>query len=218
MSAGGRVAVQFAGWGDRGGGMVNPFGWIATAFRTLTGGGEAARAAGMRTRTRSLADAFEAPRAPEPARVPVPPVSPPARERRTMPREALDGLRVLVVDDSATVLAIIRKMLQQNGCTVVEAVDAETGLEHAFADPPDLILLDIVLPGMSGFVALRLLRKNPQTRDVPVIMISGNKQATEEYYVQRIGADDFMTKPFTRAELFERVQRVFAARRTAAEG
>lgn len=123
---------------------------------------------------------------------------------------------MLVVDDSATVLAILKKMLSQNGCEVVEAMDAETGLEQAFSEPPDLILLDIVLPGMSGFVALRLLRKNPQTRDVPVIMISGNKQATEEYYVQRIGADDFMTKPFTRAELFERVQRVFAARRAAA--
>lgn len=191
--------------------MAGPIGWIGNIFRSLVGGGRDVarpRPAGRR----SLAEAFEAP---PPAR-PAPSVaSPPGRERRAAPRESLEGLRVLVIDDSATVLAILKKMLQQNGCEVVEAADAETGLEHAFSDPPDLILLDIVLPGMSGFVALRLLRKNPQTKDVPVIMISGNKQATEEYYVQRIGADDFMTKPFTRAELFERVQRVFAARRAA---
>jgi twitching motility two-component system response regulator PilH len=201
--------------------MASPFGWIGGIFRALTGGSAAARASAPRSR--SLADAFEAPQPAPPASpgpsmpaTSVPSALPGSKERRGASRESLEGLKVLVVDDSATVLAILKKMLAQNGCEVVEALDAETGLELAFADPPDLILLDIVLPGMSGFVALRLMRKNPQTRDVPVIMISGNKQATEEYYVQRIGADDFMTKPFTRAELFERVQRVFAARRAAA--
>lgn len=198
--------------------MASPFGWIGGLFRALTGSGASARApSATRARSGSLADAFEAPRTPSPVPAVTPaPASQAVRERRSAARESLDGLRVLVVDDSATVLAILKKMLAQNGCEVVEALDAESGLEQAFADPPDLILLDIVLPGMSGFVALRLLRKNPQTKDVPVIMISGNKQATEEYYVQRIGADDFMTKPFTRSELFERVQRVFAARRAAA--
>lgn len=201
--------------------MAGPFSWFGRLFRVLTGSGSAGESSGRAsaTRARSIADAFETP--PQGAGRPeVPESSPPTaqaerpgRERRGANRESLDGLRVLVIDDSTTVLAILKKMLTQNGCEVFEALDAESGLEQAFADPPDLILLDIVLPGMSGFVALRLLRKNPQTHDVPVIMISGNKQATEEYYVQRIGADDFMTKPFTRAELFERVQRVFAARR-----
>lgn len=200
--------------------MASPFGWIGGVFRALTGGGGSARApSAARGRSGSLADAFEAPQPQAPSQSPASGAAVPGpvvgRERRGTSRESLEGLRVLVVDDSATVLAILKKMLSQNGCEVVEAMDAETGLEQAFSEPPDLILLDIVLPGMSGFVALRLLRKNPQTRDVPVIMISGNKQATEEYYVQRIGADDFMTKPFTRAELFERVQRVFAARRAA---
>jgi twitching motility two-component system response regulator PilH len=201
--------------------MASPFGWIGGLFKALTGSGGSARAPSAdRARSDSLADAFEA----RPALTPSPePVAAPAAEtrsvrfeRRSASRESLEGLRVLVVDDSTTVLAILKKMLSQNGCEVVEAMDAETGLELASSEPPDLILLDIVLPGMSGFVALRHLRKNAQTRDVPVIMMSGNKQATEEYYVQRIGADDFITKPFTRAELFERVQRVFAARRAAA--
>lgn len=202
--------------------MAGPFSWLGRVFRGLTGAGSTTGVSGRASpvRTRSIAEAFETPQRAEATEAPAagPPTSSPEkakRERRGADRESLEGLRVLVVDDSTTVLAILKKMLTQNGCEVFEALDAEAGLEQAFADPPDLILLDIVLPGMSGFVALRLLRKNPQTHDVPVIMISGNKQATEEYYVQRIGADDFMTKPFTRAELFERVQRVFAARRAA---
>ena len=73
---------------------------------------------------------------------------------------------------------------------------------------PDLIFLDIVLPGMNGFAALRALRRDAATRDIPVIMISGNEQATEQFYAHRIGADDFMKKPFSRAEVFARIERL----------
>jgi twitching motility two-component system response regulator PilH len=73
---------------------------------------------------------------------------------------------------------------------------------------PHLIFLDIVLPGMNGFNALRVLRRDPLTRHIPIIMISGNEQATEEFYVHRIGADDFMKKPFARAEVFARIERL----------
>jgi twitching motility two-component system response regulator PilH len=58
---------------------------------------------------------------------------------------------------------------------------------------------------MDGFNALRTLRRHPATKAVPIIMISGNSQATEQFYVQRIGADDFMKKPFSRAEVFTRI-------------
>jgi twitching motility two-component system response regulator PilH len=91
---------------------------------------------------------------------------------------------------------------------VLEAEDAEKGLEIAYRDNPAIIFLDIVLPGMSGFTALRHLRQDPRTKNIPIIMISGNEQATEQFYVQRIGADDFMKKPFSRAELFTRIQKL----------
>ena len=96
-------------------------------------------------------------------------------------------------------------MLQSAGCATVEALDASAGLELARQQQPDLIFLDIVLPGMSGFTALRILRREPATRAIPVIMISGNEQATEQFYVKRIGADDFMKKPFARFEVFARI-------------
>jgi len=131
----------------------------------------------------------------------------PPPQRRQGPRlNARGGMRVLVVDDSTTVVSLLGRMLRQNGYVVLEAFDAEKGIEMALAEKPDLVFLDIVLPGMSGFAALRQLRRQPSTRDIPVIMMSGNEQATEQFYAQRIGADDFMKKPFSRAEVFMRIE------------
>jgi twitching motility two-component system response regulator PilH len=131
------------------------------------------------------------------------------QERREKPRvNAREGTRVLIVDDSPTIVALLKKILQQNGITTLEASDAESGVKIAYAERPNLIFLDIVLPGMNGFAALRQLRKDPATREIPIIMISGNEQATEQFYAQRIGADDFMKKPFSRSEVFARIERL----------
>lgn len=121
-------------------------------------------------------------------------------------RKPRAGTRVLVIDDSPTIVALLKRMLQQNQLNVLEAFDAESGIEVARREVPDLIFLDIVLPGMDGFRALRMLRRDPITKHLPIIMISGNAQATEQFYVQRIGADDFMKKPFSRAEVFNRIE------------
>lgn len=118
------------------------------------------------------------------------------------------GARILVIDDSTTILAMLGRMLRQNQYDVLEAADAERGLQIARTQAPALVFLDIVLPGMSGFEALRHLRRDPVTRDLPVIMMSGNELATEQFYVQRIGADDFMKKPFSRGEVFSRIERL----------
>jgi len=73
-------------------------------------------------------------------------------------------------------------------------------------EPPELVFLDIILPGMNGFNALRHIRKTPQMQHIPVIVISGNEHATEQFYANRIGADDFMKKPFSRHEIFARIE------------
>ena len=150
----------------------------------------------------------------EAAQVPAEPAQPdhdgPERRERNR-RHARPGLRVLVIDDSPTIVALLKRMLQQNQLVVLEAFDAESGIEIARKEVPDLIFLDIVLPGMDGFACLRTLRREPATKPVPVIMISGNQQATEQFYVQRIGADDFMKKPFSRAEVFMRIEALLDA-------
>ncbi len=134
---------------------------------------------------------------------------PGGRERRQFERvPPAEGVRVLVVDDSPTITLMLRRMLTQNGYLVSESADAEVGLEIARNTLPHLIFLDIVLPGMNGFEALRRLRRDPVTRAIPVIMISGNELATEQFYAQRIGADDFMKKPFSRSEVFLRLEKL----------
>lgn len=131
------------------------------------------------------------------------------RERRSKDRgKPAEALRALVVDDSRTIVAMLTKMLQQNGFEVLQAGDGRGALELAEREVPDLIFLDLVMPGMNGFETLRELRRLPATSNIPVIMISGNAQATEQFYVQRIGADDFMKKPFSRAEVFSRINRL----------
>ncbi len=141
------------------------------------------------------------------APVAVPP--PGIKERRQNDRmPAGEGVRVLVVDDSPTIVLMLSRMLEQNGYEVSEAGDAEAGMEIARNTQPHIIFLDIVLPGMNGFEALRRLRRDPVTRTTPVIMISGNELATEQFYAQRIGADDFMKKPFSRSEVFLRVEKL----------
>ena len=113
-----------------------------------------------------------------------------------------------MIDDSPTIVALLKRMLQQNHYDVLVAYDGETGIEVARREVPGLIFLDIVLPGVDGFNVLRTLRRDPATKNVPIIMISGNAQATEQFYVQRIGADDFMKKPFSRPEVFSRISSV----------
>lgn len=120
--------------------------------------------------------------------------------------DARRGTRVLIIDDSPTVVASLRKVLRSAGYETREALDAEHGLTLIAQDPPELIFLDIILPGMNGFNALRIIRKTPASQHIPVIMISGNEQATERFYADRIGADDFMKKPFARHEIFARIE------------
>ncbi len=143
---------------------------------------------------------------PEPLAAPV--ASLPVERRNRDRMNALPGTRVLIIDDSRTIVTALRKMLHSAGYRTLEALDAESGLEIARSQPVELIFLDIVLPGMNGFSALRQLRKDARTQEMPVIMMSGNEQATEQFFGSRIGADDFMKKPFSRQEVFARIERL----------
>jgi twitching motility two-component system response regulator PilH len=126
--------------------------------------------------------------------------------RKSIRVHAPEGLRILVVDDSSTIVALLSRMLQQNGYRTFEATSGEEAIALIERELPDLVFLDIVLPGMSGFAVLRSLRRESRTHHLPVIMISGNLRATEEFYGQRIGADEFMKKPFSRFDVFERIK------------
>ncbi len=133
-------------------------------------------------------------------------------ERREESRvRAEAGTRLLVVDDSPTIRAVLAKMLIQDGYAVLKAADGNSALEIARQEKPDAIFLDIVLPGMNGFAVLRTLRRDRNIGRIPIVMMSGNLQATEQYYVQRLGADIFMKKPFGRAEVFNCIRELVEA-------
>ena len=130
-------------------------------------------------------------------------------ERRKRVRvNAREGTKVLIIDDSKTIVMALKKFLRSAGYETLEALDAESGLALMQEQKPELVFLDIVLPGMNGFAALRTIRRDPQLRDIPVIMMSGNEQAMEQFFGTRIGADDFMKKPFSRYEIFFRIERL----------
>lgn len=131
-------------------------------------------------------------------------------------RKTTQGARILVVDDSATIRAVLGRMLEVDGYEVLRAADGESALEMARAEPPAMIFLDIVLPGMNGFAVLRALRHDPATQHVPIVMISGNQQATEQFYVQRFGADDFISKPFGQTEVSRAIDRLVGFGRLSA--
>ena len=113
-----------------------------------------------------------------------------------------DSATILIVDDSRTAIAVLKKILEPTGYDIISATDGEEGIEMAKLHKPDLILMDIIMPGLNGFQATRILRKGADTQNIPIIIISGNEQATEKFWGLRVGANGFLAKPVNRAELF----------------
>jgi len=106
-------------------------------------------------------------------------------------------------------------MLVQDHYEVLKATDGHSAIIMAIRERPALIFLDVVMPGLNGFDVLRALRHDPRTQHIPIVMISGNAQATEQFYLQRFGADDFMKKPFGRDEVCHRIGQLVLSGRLA---
>ena len=113
---------------------------------------------------------------------------------------------VLVVDDSATDMHLLTELLKKNGFTVLTATTGEEGVAKAKKEKPDLILMDIVMPGMSGFEATRSISKDPETAKIPVIICSTKGQETDKAWGLRQGAKDYLVKPVTEKVLIEKIK------------
>ena len=118
--------------------------------------------------------------------------------------------KILVVDDEAKIVKLVRAYLEQSGYTVVTAEDGQTALIQARREKPDLILLDIMLPGIDGLDVARALRREG---DIPIIMLTARVEDTDRITGLELGADDYVTKPFNPRELVARVRAVL--RRTS---
>jgi phosphate regulon transcriptional regulator PhoB len=115
---------------------------------------------------------------------------------------------ILVVDDEREIRELLRYNLERQGYQVLTAQDGEEGLKRIFATHPDLVLLDLLLPGLNGLEVLRELRQEPSTRDLPVLLLTARGTEMDKLLGFERGADDYVTKPFSPREVIARVEAV----------
>ena len=118
----------------------------------------------------------------------------------------MSKLKVLVVEDEEDILEVIRYNLEQEGYEVICCVDGLQGLEQARELKPDLVLLDIMLPGMDGVEICRNLKEGDETRLIPIIMVTAKGEEIDIVLGLGVGADDYIPKPFKVRELVARVK------------
>lgn len=113
--------------------------------------------------------------------------------------------KVLVVDDSPTERHIIGEILTKQGLQVVFAEDGEAGVAKSKTEMPDLIVMDVVMPGLNGFQATRAITKDAATQHIPVILCTTKGQETDKVWGIRQGAKDYVVKPVNAAELLSKI-------------
>lgn len=114
--------------------------------------------------------------------------------------------KVLVCDDSATDLTNIKNIVEAAGCITLTASSGAEAVDKARREKPDLIFLDIIMPGMDGFEACRKLHDDTTTKDIPVIFVTSKHQKADRVWAQMQGASDFISKPYTEAQITSKLK------------
>jgi len=118
--------------------------------------------------------------------------------------------KVLVIDDSPTERYFLTELLTKNGFTVIQAENADDALSKIKGQVPDLILMDVVMPGQNGFQLTRQLSRDPSTQNVPIIICTSKTLQTDRIWGLRQGAREYMTKPIKAEELLEKISALAA--------
>lgn len=114
--------------------------------------------------------------------------------------------RVLLIEDEPNIIEAISFILTRDGWTVHTHSDGATAAQRVKDLPPDVVVLDVMLPGRSGYDILRDLRADPATRDLPVLMLTARGQTKDRELAEQLGVNVFMTKPFSNAEVLDHVR------------
>ena len=114
--------------------------------------------------------------------------------------------RILIVDDSPSQLMGIRRIVEKLGHDALTAEDGAAGVDAAKRELPDLILMDVVMPNLNGFQATRAITRDPDTKHIPVVLVTTKDQDTDRTWGMRQGAKAYITKPFSETELLEIIQ------------
>lgn len=117
--------------------------------------------------------------------------------------------KILAVDDEKHIVRLVQVNLERQGYEVVTASDGKEALEKVASEKPDLLVLDVMMPYMDGFEVLQNLRRNPETREIPVIMLTAKAQDADVFKGWQSGVDCYLTKPFNPMELITFVKRIF---------
>ena len=121
--------------------------------------------------------------------------------------------KILIIDDEPDLVAVLSFRLEAHGFGVVSALNGSTGLEKAKSDKPDLILLDLMMPGMDGFQVAKRLKDDPNTAGIPIIVFTAAVNPELSQRVSEISALDYITKPFEPKDLLEKVKKVLGGSR-----
>lgn len=113
---------------------------------------------------------------------------------------------ILIVEDSISELELMTHYLLESGYQIIKSTNAKTALDLASSSHPDLIITDVVMPGMSGYELCRALKKNPLTKKVPVLICSSKNQEIDRLWGMKQGADAYLTKPYTRDQLLQAIE------------
>lgn len=116
--------------------------------------------------------------------------------------------RILIVDDEKDIVDLIAYNLEKEGFSTTKAYDGESALQSIKKQKPDLIILDLMLPKMNGLDVCRAVRHNPETSDLPIIMLTAKSDEVDKIIGLEVGADDYVTKPFSIKELIARVRSI----------
>ena len=112
---------------------------------------------------------------------------------------------ILIVDDEKQVRRVVRRQLETSGYTIIEAANGRQGVELAKTRKPDLILMDILMPGMDGYAACHIIKTNSATREIPMVMLTAVDTEVSKDTTENMGADGYITKPFTRERLLDAI-------------
>ncbi|RKZ81069.1 MAG: response regulator [Gammaproteobacteria bacterium] len=118
---------------------------------------------------------------------------------------------ILIADDSPTEIYVLKKMLEKHDHQVVIAEDGEQAIDLTHSQHPNLILMDVVMPKLNGFQATRRLSKEPETADIPIIIVSSKNQETDKLWGLRQGAKGYLGKPVTEDELIMEINKLLEA-------
>ena len=123
--------------------------------------------------------------------------------------------RILIIEDEDSLLKLESILLTSRGYDVIGAKDGRAGLDELALCKPDLVILDIMLPGIDGFEVCRLIRENSETRAIPVVMLTAKKSVQDYERGMQVGADAFITKPFKSAHVIGIVEQLVSKKSTA---